>query len=49
MECEFSPRMINLPGINRVFGSGMFTYNQKTEFPPISGEAWGTILQKPAF
>lgn len=39
-----SPQMINLPGIDRVFSRGLYTFNGKTEFPPKSGAVWGTIL-----
>ncbi|KAK8838888.1 hypothetical protein M9Y10_032930 [Tritrichomonas musculus] len=39
-----SPKLLNLPGINTVLKHGLFTYNGKTEYPPISGEVWGTIL-----
>ena len=39
-----SPQMINLPGINTIFSRGLYTYNGRTEYPPISGQVWGTIL-----
>lgn len=39
-----SPQLVDLPGINRVFSRGLYTYNGKTEFPPKSGAVWGTIL-----
>ena len=39
-----SPQMVEMPGVNRIFSRGLFTYNGKTEFPPKSGAIWGTIL-----
>lgn len=39
-----SPGIIHLPGINQIFSHGLYTYKGKTEYPPISGQVWGTIL-----
>lgn len=39
-----SPEIINLPGVDRVFSRGLFTNKGRTEFPPVSGPVWGTIL-----
>ncbi|OHT06583.1 nucleotide pyrophosphatase [Tritrichomonas foetus] len=39
-----SPKTVNTPNLDRIINKGLYTYNGRTEFPPISGECWGTIL-----
>lgn len=39
-----SPKITETPNIHRIFNQGLYTYNGRTEFPPISGQCWGTIF-----
>lgn len=40
----YSPRMTSTPNIRRIINHGLYTFNGRTEFPPVSGPCWGTIL-----
>ena len=39
-----SPKTVDTPNINRIVKNGVFTYDGKSVFPPISGECWGSML-----
>ena len=39
-----APKNLNIPNLNKIIQNGLYTFNGRTMFPPISGECWGTII-----